>query len=107
MMLPWIYLLVAGVFEIGFTTCLKLSEGFTKLWPSLGFLVAASTSFVFLNFAIKSIPLGTAYAIWTGIGAAGTVLIGILWFKEPATAARMLFLLLLIGSVIGLKFVSK
>ncbi|MCZ2340532.1 MAG: multidrug efflux SMR transporter [Bacteroidales bacterium] len=105
--MPWVYLLIAGVLEITFTTCLKLSNGFTKIWPSLGFLVASVFSFVFLNFAIKSIPIGTAYAVWTGIGAAGTATIGILWFKEPATTARLLFLVLLIGSVIGLKLVSK
>lgn len=105
--MPWVYLLIAGLFEVTFTTCLKLSEGFTKLWPSLGFFVASVTSFIFLNFAIKTIPIGTAYAIWTGIGAAGTATIGILWFKEPATAARLAFLILLIGSVIGLKLVTK
>ena len=104
---PWFYLLLAGVFEVGFTTCLKLSDGLTKLWWSLAFLASAALSFLLLNVAAKSIPLGTAYAVWTGIGAAGTAVIGIVWFRDPATPWRLVFLVLLIGSVIGLKLVSK
>ena len=104
--MPWLYLILAGLFEIGFTTCLKLSEGFSRLWPSLGFLCCATLSFWLLTRAIQTIPLGTAYAVWTGIGAFGTALIGILIFGEPATALRLVFLVLLIGSIIGLKLVS-
>ena len=104
--MSWFYLLLAGLFEIGFTTCLKLSEGFSRLWPSLGFLFCAVASFWLLTRAVQTIPLGTAYAVWTGIGAFGTALIGIMVFQEPATALRMTFLVLLIGSIIGLKLVS-
>ena len=104
--MAWIYLLFAGICEIGFTTCLKLSENFTKLWPTLGFLICATFSFIALSFSLKSIPLGTSYAVWTGIGAFGTALIGIAFFSEPADLWRMFFLLLLIGSIIGLKIVS-
>ena len=105
--MPWIYLIVAGVFEVGFTTCLKLSDGFSKLWWTLGFLVLMTASLGTLTIATREIPLGTAYAVWTGIGAAGTAIVGILWFKDPLTAGRLIFLTLLIGSVIGLKWVSK
>ena len=104
--MSWLYLLLAGLFEIGFTTCLKLSASFTRLWPSLGFLLCAAASFWLLTRAIQTIPLGTAYAVWTGIGAFGTALIGIFVFGEPATALRLVFLTLLIGSIIGLKLVS-
>ncbi|MGN6510258.1 MAG: DMT family transporter, partial [Chitinophaga sp.] len=96
-----------GLFEIGFTISLKYSENFSKLWPSLSFVVCISMSFFLLNKAINNgLPIGTAYAVWTGIGAAGTAIAGILFFKEPATAWRMFFLVMLIGSIIGLKLVS-
>ena len=102
----WFYLLLAGLFEIGFTTCLKFSTSFTQLLPSLLFILFAGLSFWLLTRAMQSIPLGTAYAIWTGIGAFGTALVGIFYFGEAATAARVLFLLILIGSIVGLKLVS-
>ncbi|MCB5187859.1 multidrug efflux SMR transporter [Methylobacillus caricis] len=104
--MSWIYLLLAGVLEVGFTTCLKMSESFTKPLPSAGFLVFAILSFVMLTKALEGIPLGTAYAVWTGIGACGTAIIGIWIFGDPAGTLRLLFLLLLIGSIIGLKVVS-
>ena len=78
--MAWIFLLVAGLFEIGFTTCLKLSDGFTKVVPSVCFVALAAVSFGLLTVAMKSIPLGTAYAVWTGIGAAGTAVIGFVFF---------------------------
>ncbi len=102
----WILLILAGLFEVGFTTCLKMSDGFTKLMPSLGFLFFSATSFILLTRVIKTIPLGTAYAIWTGIGAVGTVLIGILFFKESVDMLKLFFIFLLIASIIGLKLVS-
>jgi quaternary ammonium compound-resistance protein SugE len=103
----WFLLILAGLFEVGFTTCMKLSEGFTKKAPSAGFLVFAILSFVLLNKATnKGIPLGTAYAVWTGIGAFGTALIGIVFFKDELSAGRVFFLAALIGSIIGLKVVS-
>ena len=102
----WTYLVIAGLFEVAFTTCLKYADGFTKLWPSLGFLVSIIASFQFLTMAIRSIPLGTAYAVWTGIGAVGTAAIGIAAFGEPATTLRLVFLAVIIGGVLGLKLVS-
>ena len=104
--MPWLWLVVAGVFEVGFTTCMKLSNGFTRLGPSVAFLFFAIGSFVLLARAVTIIPLGTAYAVWTGIGAFGTAVIGIVFFRDPATAGRIFFLALLIGSIIGLKLVS-
>lgn len=98
--------MLAGLFEVGFTTCLKMSEGFTKLMPSIGFVIFSATSFLILNKVIKTIPLGTAYAVWTGIGAVGTVLIGIFFFKESAEFIKLFFIFLLIASIIGLKMVS-
>lgn len=103
----WFYLILAGFFEIGFTTCLKLSNNFTNAKWSAGFFICISLSFFLLNKAIQIIPLGTAYAVWTGIGAVGTVLVGIYYYKEPADFWRLFFIFLLIGSIIGLKAVSK
>ncbi len=105
--MSWIYLLIAGCFEVGFTTCLKMSNNFTNWKWSVAFFICISLSFHFLNESIKTIPLGTAYAVWTGIGAVGTVLIGIFIFKEPSDFWRIFFIMLLIGSIIGLKLVSK
>ncbi|MCB5183917.1 multidrug efflux SMR transporter [Methylobacillus gramineus] len=104
--MSWIYLVLAGLLEIGFTTCLKMSESFSKPLPSIGFLIFAFLSFFMLTKALEGIPLGTAYAVWTGIGACGTAIIGIWLFGDPAGTLRLLFLLLLIGSIIGLKVVS-
>ncbi len=102
----WIFLVLAGVFEIGFTACLKMSDGFKRVWWTIAFVVSAVTSFAFLNLSIAAIPLGTAYAIWTGIGAAGTAVIGMTVFDEPATRARIVLIFLLVAAVVGLKFVS-
>lgn len=104
--MPWVYLLIAGVCEVGFTTCLKASDGLTKVWPAVGFVLLLTASMGFLTLAARDIEMGTAYAVWTGIGAAGTVVVQILWFKDPVTAWRMVFLCTLIGSVVGLKVVS-
>ncbi len=101
--MAWFYLILAGLFEIGFTTCLKFSESFTRLIPTLGFIAFAALSFTSLSHSLNRIPLGTAYAVWTGIGAFGTALIGIAFFGESADLARIFFLLLLIISIIGLK----
>ena len=104
--MSWIYLMLAGLFEIGFATTLKLSNNFTKLWPSIIFIISITLSFYFLEKSIEKIPIGTAYAIWTGIGAVGTVFIGILFFKEPASVMRIFFLVTLVGSIIGLKLTA-
>ena len=105
--MAWIILVLAGLFEVGFTTCLKLSDNFRNLGWSIGFFISISLSFILLNKATQTIPLGTGYAVWTGIGAVGTALIGILVFKEPAYFWRVFFIVLLISSIIGLKLVSK
>lgn len=104
--MAWILLVIAGFFEVGFTTCLKFSNNFSDWRWSVGFLVCASLSFSLLAEAVKVVPLGTAYAVWTGIGAFGTAMIGIFFFKESTDILRIVFLLLLIGSIIGLKVVS-
>ena len=103
----WIYLVIAGVLEIAFTTLLQLMRSNTALWLQGLFLVCIVASFHFLERATSTIPVGTAYAVWTGIGAAGTVLIGILYFGETASPMRIFFLTMLISAVAGLKFVSS
>lgn len=103
----WLILVLAGLFEVAFTTCLKNSNNFKHLGWSIGFFICMTISLVLLNKAIQTIPLGTAYAVWTGIGAAGTAIIGIFFFKESADTWRLLFLVLLIGSIVGLKVFSK
>jgi len=103
--MAWLLLLAAGVFEVGFTTCLRLSEGFRNPWWSGGFLVSAVLSFILLERAQRVIPLGTAYAVWVGIGAAGTALVGMWLFREPLETARLVLLAVLVGSIIGLKVI--
>ncbi len=104
--MSWFYLVIAGLFEVGFTTSLKLSDNFSnKGWAAV-FFISITLSFYFLNKAIQVIPIGTAYAVWTGIGAVGTVIAGIILFREPSDFWRMFFIFLLIGSILGLKFVS-
>lgn len=107
--MAWILLVIAGLFEVGFTTCLakaKESSGSSALLWLFGFLISVSLSMYLLYRATLVLPLGTAYAVWTGIGAAGTALIGILFFKEPMHMWRIFFLTTLILSIIGLKYVS-
>lgn len=105
--MAWLLLILAGLCEVGFTTALKLSEGFSKMTYTLAFLLFAAASFLLLAKAAQEIPLGTAYAVWTGIGAFGTALIGIVFFKESTDFWRVAFLVTLVGSIIGLKLVSK
>jgi quaternary ammonium compound-resistance protein SugE len=106
----WILLLIAGLFEVGFTTCLgkaKETQGTEATYWFLGFLACLAISMTLVYKVTQTLPIGTAYAVWTGIGAAGTVLVGLLVFKEPATFWRIFFLLTLIASIIGLKMVSE
>jgi quaternary ammonium compound-resistance protein SugE len=107
--MAWLILIIAGLCEIGFTTCLAKAKGSSgyeyALWIS-GFLVSMSLSMILLYRATLTLPMGTAYAVWTGIGAAGTAIVGILFFKEPMHLWRVFFLFTLIGSIIGLKYVS-
>ena len=105
----WIALIIAGIFEVVFAACLgkaKESVGNTAFWWYGGFLLALTISMLLLIKATQTLPIGTAYAVWTGIGAVGTVLVGIFVFKEPATFWRLFFICTLIGSIVGLKFVS-
>ena len=104
--MAWVYLLTAGLLEITCTTIFRFTDGMTKLVPTVSFFALGFVSFYFLNRSLTGIPLGSAYAVWTGIGAAGTSLVGILYYHEPATALRLVFLTTLIASIIGLKLVS-
>ncbi|EJL30880.1 cation/cationic drug transporter [Caulobacter sp. AP07] len=101
--MAWIILTVAGLFEIGWAVGLKYTEGFTRPVPTILTGVSLLASMALLGWAIKTLPLGTAYAVWTGIGAVGTAIVGILVFKEPATAARLVCLALIVSGILGLK----
>lgn len=106
----WILLIIAGLFEVGFASCLgkaKETSGNTATLWMVGFFVCLSISMFLLYKATQTLPIGTAYAVWTGIGAVGTVFVGIFIFKEPATFWRIFFLSTLIASIVGLKFVSS
>lgn len=104
--MEWVFLVIAGGLEVFWSTCMKYSEGFTVLRFSILTIVGMIFSFLFLSQATKSLPLGTAYAVWTGIGALGAVIVGIVLFKEPVTAARIFFVSLLLIGIIGLKATS-
>ncbi|MBC3901349.1 quaternary ammonium compound efflux SMR transporter SugE [Acetobacterium malicum] len=104
--MAWLYLIIAGIFEIVWAMGLKCSQGFAKLLPSLITLGAMVVSFYFLALATKSLPIGTAYAIWTGIGALGTVLLGMILFNEPVNILRIVFLCLILVGIFGLKITS-
>lgn len=103
----WILLFIAGLLEICWAIGLKYTDGFTKLWPSLFTLSTLAASMYLLARAATHLPIGTAYAIWVGIGATGAAILGIFLFKEPATPARLLFLALLVVSIIGLKVTAQ
>jgi quaternary ammonium compound-resistance protein SugE len=102
----WILLVIAGLFEVGWAIGLKYTEGFTRLWPSVWTAGAMVASLVLLGFALRSVPVGTGYAVWTGIGAAGTAILGIVLFAEPATAARLGCIALIVAGIVGLKLVT-
>lgn len=104
--LAWVYLVVAGLFEMVWALGLKYSNGFTRLVPSAITVAGMIVSFFLLSLSLKTLPIGTAYAIWTGIGALGTVVVGMIFFGEPRDWARMLFLLLLLSGIVGLKVTS-
>ncbi len=103
----WMYLLIAGIFEISWAVGLKFSHGFSQIIPSIITVVCMILSFYFLALALKNLPLGTAYAIWTGIGTIGTVIFGILLFKEPVTAMRIVCIALIISGITGLKLITN
>ena len=104
--MAWVWLILGGFFEVGFTTCLRYVEGFRNIPWTLGFLASVTVSMGLLELAARSIPMGTAYAIWTGIGAVGTVLVGILWFQEPASLVRILLIFGIIACIAGLKLTA-
>ena len=104
--MPWLLLLLAGLFEVAWAIGLKYTDGFSRPLPTLLTLFAMGVSVLLLAMAVKQLPLGTAYAVCTGIGAVGTVLMGIWLFNEPATLARVLCLLLIIGGILGLKLIG-
>jgi quaternary ammonium compound-resistance protein SugE len=103
----WLFLLVAGVFEVGFALNLKASDGFSRPLPTALFVLFAVLSFVCLNLALRNLPVGTAYAVWTGIGAAGTLLFGMVLLDEPATALRLVFIGLIIAGIVGLQLAGS
>ena len=105
--MAWVYLTLAILFEIAGTTCLKLSDGFSNLIPSLAIFPAYAVSFVLLAFAVKVIPISVAYAIWAGVGTALIATIGILWFREPATAAKLFFIAVIVAGVVGLHLTDR
>jgi quaternary ammonium compound-resistance protein SugE len=105
--MDWLLLMIAGLFEIIWATGLKYTEGFTRLWPSMGTLAAMAVSMVLLAQALKTIPVGTGYAVWTGIGAAGTAIMGIVLFAESRHMIRLLCIGLIVAGIVGLKFSSE
>jgi len=104
--MSWILLFVAGLFEIGWAIGLKYTHGFTRLWPSVGTALSMLVSVVLLGLTMRDLPVGTAYAVWTGIGAVGTVILGIALFNDPANAARLVCVGLIVAGILGLKLTS-
>jgi quaternary ammonium compound-resistance protein SugE len=104
--MAWIILVIAGVLEIGWAVGLKYTEGFSRLWPSVATVSAMVVSMLLLGLAVRTLPVGTAYAVWTGIGTVGTVLLGMALFGEPATPLRLAFIAMIIAGIIGLKLVT-
>lgn len=104
--MAWVYLFIAGIFEVVWAMGLKYSHGFTKLWPTLITLAGMIVSFWFLSLASKTLPIGTAYAVWTGIGALGAVVMGMVLLGEPVSATRFVFLGLIVAGIVGLKLTS-
>lgn len=104
--MAWVLLVLAGLFEVGWAIGLKYTDGFSRLWPSVGTVVSMAISIALLGLALKSLPVGTAYAVWVGIGALGTAILGIVLFHEPATAARLISFALILAGIIGLKLAT-
>ena len=104
--MSWLILMLAGLFEIGWAIGLKYTDGFTRLWPTIGTVASMVVSLGLLGVAMKSLPVGTAYAVWVGVGAVGTAILGIVLLGEPANAGRMVSLGLIVAGIIGLKLAS-
>lgn len=105
--MSWVYLLIAGAFEIVWTVGLKYTEGWSKFWPSVGTVASMAVSFYFLSLAIKVLPLGTAYAVWTGIGSVGAAVIGMILFDEPRDVLRIVCVGLIVAGIAGLKLTAR
>jgi quaternary ammonium compound-resistance protein SugE len=104
--MAWVWLIIGGLFEVGFTTSLRFVEGFRNMPWTLAFLVSVAISMALLELASRSIPMGTAYAVWGGIGAVGTVVVGILWFNEPGDTVRVLLILAIVAAIAALKLTA-
>src|SRR5882672_1080302 len=104
--MPWVILVLAGLFEVGWAIGLKYTDGFTRPWPSVGTLAAMVVSVVLLAVAMKSLPVGTSYAVWVGVGAVGTAILGIVLFDESASAGRLVSLGLIVAGIVGLKLAT-
>ena len=104
--MAWLYLLIAGLFEVAWAIGLKYTEGFTRLIPSIWTVGSMAVSFLFLSLALKTLPVGTAYAVWTGIGAVGVAILGIVLLAEPANELRLGCIGMIVGGIVGLKLVS-
>ena len=104
--MPWLILLLAGLFEVGWAIGLKYTDGFTRLWPTVGTVLAMVISLGLLGIAMKSLPVGTSYAVWVGVGAVGTAILGIVLLGEPANAGRLISLGLIVAGIVGLKLAS-
>lgn len=104
--MPWVVLVLAGLFEVGWAIGLKYTEGFTRLWPTVGTVAAMIVSLGLLGVAMKSLPVGTSYAVWVGVGAVGTAILGIVLLGEPANAGRLVSLGLIVAGIVGLKLAS-
>lgn len=104
--MAWLWLILGGLFEVGFTTSLRFVDGFRNLGWTLIFLVSVGISMALLELAARTIPMGTAYAVWGGIGAIGTVMVGMVWFDEPSTTIRLLLILAIVAAIAGLKLTA-
>ena len=104
--MAWFFLILGGMFEVGFTTALRFVEGFRNIPWTLAFLASVTLSMGLLEYAARTIPMGTAYAVWGGIGAIGTVVVGMIWFNEPTTTIRLLLILAIVAAIAGLKLTA-
>jgi quaternary ammonium compound-resistance protein SugE len=104
--MAWLILILAGLFEVAWAIGLKYTDGFTRLWPSMATIAAIALSMGLLGVAMRTLPVGTAYAVWVGVGAVGTVILGIVLLDEPANAARMISVALIIAGIVGLKLAT-
>ena len=101
--MAWVFVALGGLFETAFAVSLKYSDGFSRLWPTLSFAVCAVISFVLLTLGLRDLPVGTAYAVWTGTGAVGTAVVGMIWLKDPTTVVRIGSILLIVAGIVGLR----